>query len=1326
MSSSRLFTLAAAAFLSAALAGCGSSGHGGSSGGNSNVLSVTAVNPQTGSVAGGLTVTITGTHFSLSPDMTITFGSTPATNVSVIDSTSLTCVTPASTTASAVNVTATIVSTGETATLSNGFTYTSGNMTITNVSPNQGPQAGSTSVTITGTNFVNITAVTFGGSAATISTVTATSIQCTTSGHAPGTVDVVVTSSSNGQVTATGAFTYQVSGGSTGNMMVTNVTPSHGPLAGGPFQGVTIDGVGFTGSLTITFAGLPGVDILVNGTTQVKVTPPKAATGFTGGPVNLTITSTDPAAGSVSLTGYSYDGIGGAPTLTAISPATAPESGGTLVTITGSNFLQGTSSNIGQVLIGSKQLTNIQIVNNSTLKGVIPVGTAGATTVQAFGTAGAGSNVINFTYSPSLFITGLNPNQGPTAGGGRSVTISGRNFSSSNIDKIFFAGTQQVPAGQITVVNSNTITVIPPASPLLANGQPLSGPVDVTITGKGIADANLKNGYNYGPTFNAPSKSVQPTNGVGVASVGTILAVQFQTAQLTGAVVIQPTKAFAYPTLGGTTPTDIAVATGTNFVDVAAADIDGDGDVDILILDATAKQIVICKNTNNTSFTTSAVTITSGGTPVAMAIGLFNNDGFYDVAVTLRGAADQIAIFKGGLGGTLTFDSNVALPAGAQAGQILCADPKKSSTDPKQVRDAHDFNQAQGLDVNGDGKADLVVALGGTNQVAVYTQTTPLVFTQSSVAGVGAGCTFPQMLALGDVDDNGTLDVVCGNAITNNISVFTGNGAGSIAFVASYALQGAGNQVLQSVVIGDFNRDCRADIVTCSFNGENISIYLGHGDGTFADATNYDAEIASRRAGATIQSISYNPQFTSVYALDQNVVANNDFVTVIDRATILFVQGAIQAPYATIGVQNDPQAITFGDLNKDGHKDMVVANRAAGTIQVFINDGNGNFTQPFAPMATGLQPESVVIADVNNDGIPDVLVACNGSDAVFVHRNIGGGQLAAGTKIDVNAKGPHQVVAVDMDGDSNVDFVTVNQYGNSVSVFVDPTGDGNFVPSPNIAPFGQPTGVFPVGNGPLGVAIADLNNDGRPDIVTANSNDDTVTVLLRSNGVGVQIGSATDFPLGGTIAPAPSQPAGTPPVFIPVVEPVSVAIADLNQDGFLDIVTADKFTSTVTILHGGKGGTAGNFFVPSDYGHFGSTTAIGLPPVKLVTPTNPVVVVLADMNDDGLLDIVVGSFGGSSVVDFITQGAKTQSAATGINDKNLTPPSGDQVPGGETAFVYDAKQLQILYKSGQLITFNQGVGSNVTSMAIGRLSSDCPPNVGTTSPDNNVRLFKVK
>src|SRR5262249_30034192 len=153
-----------------------------------------------------------------------------------------------------------------------------------------------------------------------------------------------------------------------------------------------------------------------------------------------------------------------------------------------------------------------------------------------------------------------------------------------------------------------------------------------------------------------------------------------------------------------------------------------------------------------------------------------------------------------------------------------------------------------------DGVADLVVALEGSNQVAVLCQDNPptYTFTITSSPATGTGCVFPQIIALGDLEDNGRYDVVAGNTGTNNLTVFHGNGAGAIAFVQALLLHGPGVQTLTGVLLGDYNRDCRLDILTTNLNGENFAIYLGHGDATFADAVTYNSEIPANQAGANV------------------------------------------------------------------------------------------------------------------------------------------------------------------------------------------------------------------------------------------------------------------------------------------------------------------------------------------------------------------------------------------------------------------------------------------------------------------------------------------
>ena len=136
------------------------------------------------------------------------------------------------------------------------FNYV-GAPTVTSVSPNSGPTAGGTSVTITGTNFNGATAVTFGGTAATGITVeSATSITATTPVGAVGAVDVAVTTP-GGTGTGTGAFSYVAPGTPT----VTSVSPNCGPVAGG--TSVTITGTNFTGATAVTFGGTAAIAITV-------------------------------------------------------------------------------------------------------------------------------------------------------------------------------------------------------------------------------------------------------------------------------------------------------------------------------------------------------------------------------------------------------------------------------------------------------------------------------------------------------------------------------------------------------------------------------------------------------------------------------------------------------------------------------------------------------------------------------------------------------------------------------------------------------------------------------------------------------------------------------------------------------------------------------------------------------------------------------------------------------------------------------------------------------------------------------------------------------
>ena len=229
----------------------------------------------------------------------------------------------------------------------------------------------------------------------------------------------------------------------------------------------------------------------------------------------------------------------------------------------------------------------------------------------------------------------------------------------------------------------------------------------------------------------------------------------------------------------------------------------------------------------------------------------------------------------------------------------------------------------------------------------------------------------------------------------------------------------------------------------------------------------------------------------------------------------------------------EPDAVAVGDLNGDGKLDLATVNGNA--VSVLLNSGGGSFLAKRDYQAASAY--SVAIGDLNGDGKPD-LVTANGTNTVSVLLNVGDGSFQA--KLDYPSGSFTRSVAVgDLNEDGKLDLATANYGGGtshrgSVSVLIN-TGDGTF----------QAGRDFATGDGPDSVAIGDLNQDGKLDLVTANDGD-SVSVLLSSGDGSFQ--DKRDYRTG----PAPD----------------SLATGDLNGDGKLDLVTANigDAANTVSVL----------------------------------------------------------------------------------------------------------------------------------------------------------------
>lgn len=321
-------------------------------------------------------------------------------------------------------------------------------------------------------------------------------------------------------------------------------------------------------------------------------------------------------------------------------------------------------------------------------------------------------------------------------------------------------------------------------------------------------------------------------------------------------------------------------------------------------------------------------------------------------------------------------------------------------------------------------------------------------------------------------------------------------------------------------------------------------------------------------------------------------------------------------PYTTSGF--NPYSVAIADVNGDGKPDLIIANEQqsktdpAGSISVMLGKGDGTFRKAVNYSSGGESAYSIVAADVNGDGKLDLVVAngCLGSDcstgSVGVLLGNGDGTFKKVVTYRSGAAsvfGAHVAVG-DLNGDGKLDLAVANTGvgcfsscpAGLVGVLLG-NGDGTFKKAKTYA-----TGGFDA----IGwVEIADVNGDKKPDLVVANYCATQCSFPPVEGSVGVLLGNGD-----GTFKAVKTYPSGGDGA-------VSVAVADLNNDGKPDILVANCGPEAC-----GPGSPGGNVGVL-----IGKGNGTFKPVVSYPAENSPFDVVAADVNGDGKLDIVVSNWG---------------------------------------------------------------------------------------------------
>ncbi len=281
--------------------------------------------------------------------------------------------------------------------------------------------------------------------------------------------------------------------------------------------------------------------------------------------------------------------------------------------------------------------------------------------------------------------------------------------------------------------------------------------------------------------------------------------------------------------------------------------------------------------------------------------------------------------------------------------------------------------------------------------------------------------------------------------------------------------------------------------------------------------------------------------------------------------------------YATGG---NPRCIVVADVNADGRPDLITANRGVNTVSVRLASGAaGNFDPVFTDYYTGFAPSGLAVADVNGDGRPDLVTANTAGNSVSVRladSAVPGRFELARTDYLVGT-GPNSVAVADVNADGRPDLVTAS--GGGLGVCLAAGAAGAFVVAT--------TSALHPGITHVNMALVDVNADGRPDIV-----------LAPIGYIDVGVGLANPV-VPGTFLSSVSYGA------LSYIR--SLAVADVNGDGRPDLVTSNQFDDVIVRLAAGAAGA------------FAATYA------SYPTDNDPTSVAVVDVNADGRPDLVTAT-----------------------------------------------------------------------------------------------------
>jgi hypothetical protein len=643
---------------------------------------------------------------------------------------------------------------------------------------------------------------------------------------------------------------------------------------------------------------------------------------------------------------------------------------------------------------------------------------------------------------------------------------------------------------------------------------------------------------------------------------------------------------------------------------IVTADFNRDGDPDLAVLEPGSARVLIYLGKGDGTFQ-AAKTIAVGNSTAYMAVGDVNNDHNPDLIVS---AATKTAVgFKVLLGeGNGSFHTPVMITAlnGAAGGPLVVGDlnndghmdvVSSSTSGSAEVflgngngtfREQSSFYDGGGADSEGQplladfygkGKLDFAVGnygyMGFQGNVTLFEGNGDGTFSNPTSYNAGF---FPVWLAAADLNDDGKLDLVAGNAYSNSVSVLLNQGKGVLKGSPNNYLTGFLESDLQTpnpglLSIGDFNGDGKPDVAVAAKSGVNVLLNAGGG---------------VLHAPASVEIGQYTGQtfaadFNGDGHLDLAVETVGNEAASVGSVAALFGDGKGDFNVVTRESPEGPgvSVLAGGSFNGNGKTGIAVYQFGDG-IEITYNPGNGNFvTEPTLEIPN--QPNYLCAGDFNHDGYSDFAVLDGNEVDIYLNKH---NDTYSGPVTYNLGSNPFYILCHDVNGDGKVDLVTANNGSNNVSVLLG-KGDGTFGAAKE----------YPAGSKPNVVAFGDFNRDGKIDLAVGGNN---VSILLgsgdgtfhspktynangrvtylaqgdfRGDGIEDILAVNTDFvdvamPENIFLLEGKGDGSFAAPVAYGAgADPYWVTVGDFNEDGAPDVMVSDYYSSALSLLLNQRG-----------------------------------------------------------------------------------------------------------------------------------------------------------